>query len=145
MCAGLLRLGALADFLSRPILVGFLNGIAIDIMLGQVRNVSGFKIVSEDIIPQLGEVASKLAQAHGPTLLISAASILIMILSRRFPSMPSALATMLITALAVALFHLQNYGIATIGATSGGLPHLRFDLFKSDLIGQLLASSNHIR
>jgi high affinity sulfate transporter 1 len=143
MCIGasLLRLGALADFLSRPILVGFLNGIAIDIMLGQVGKVAGFEILSDDIVPQLKEIASKLHQAHGPTLLVSAAAILIMLLSRRVPGVPSALVTMLLTALAVALFHLQSYGIATIGAMSGGLPHLRFDLFRPDLAKQLVGAA----
>ena len=62
------RLGALADFLSKPILVGFLNGIAISILLGQVGKLFGFSIESQGIVPRLIEIFAKLPQTHLPTL-----------------------------------------------------------------------------
>ena len=51
--ASFFRLGAFADFLSKPILVGFLNGIAISIFLGQVGKVLGFSVDSSSVIPRL--------------------------------------------------------------------------------------------
>src|SRR5271167_3050872 len=56
--AGLLRLGGIADFLSRPILMGFLHGLAIEIIVDQVPFLLGFKVESEDVIPAVMEIAS---------------------------------------------------------------------------------------
>ena len=68
--AKFLRLGALADFLSRPILVGFLNGMALSIALGQIGKIFGFPIAKEGIAPRLIEFASNLGLTHLPTLAI---------------------------------------------------------------------------
>src|SRR5437762_13392961 len=51
--ASFLRLGALADFLSKPILVGFLNGIALSIILGQIGKIFGYSITKGGIVPRL--------------------------------------------------------------------------------------------
>ena len=56
--AGFLRLGFVADFLAKPILVGFLNGVAIHIFLGQIGNVFGFSMKSHGIVPSLLEFFS---------------------------------------------------------------------------------------
>src|SRR5262245_2645087 len=58
--ASFFRLGALADFLSKPILVGFLNGMALSIALGQIGKIFGFPIAKDGIVPRLVEFASKL-------------------------------------------------------------------------------------
>ena len=58
--ASYFRLGALADFLSKPILVGFLNGVAISIFLGQIGKLLGFSVESSGIIPRLLEVLGKI-------------------------------------------------------------------------------------
>jgi MFS superfamily sulfate permease-like transporter len=58
----------LADFLSKPILVGFLNGVAISIFLGQIGKVLGFSVESSGIIPRLLEVLGKVPLIHGATL-----------------------------------------------------------------------------
>src|SRR5947207_457185 len=59
VAARFLRLGALADFLSKPILVGFLNGMALSIALGQIGKIFGFTIAQDGIIPRLVEFVSK--------------------------------------------------------------------------------------
>jgi len=70
--AGLLRLGFVADFLSKPILVGFLNGVAIHIFLGQIGKVFGFSLKSHGIVPPLLEFIQELPQTHLPTLAVPA-------------------------------------------------------------------------
>jgi MFS superfamily sulfate permease-like transporter len=57
VAARFLRLGALADFLSKPILVGFLNGMALSIALGQIGKIFGFAIAKDGIVPRLVEFA----------------------------------------------------------------------------------------
>ena len=68
VAASFLRLGFLADFLSRPILIGFLNGVAISIFLGQIGKVFGFAMQSHGIIASLIEFVRKVPQTHLPTL-----------------------------------------------------------------------------
>ena len=82
--ASFLRLGALADFLSRPILVGYLNGIAISIFLGQVGKVLGFPIESNGIVPRLIEIFGKVPQTHGPTLAVGLGSFAVLVGVRRY-------------------------------------------------------------
>jgi MFS superfamily sulfate permease-like transporter len=62
IAAGFFQLGFVADFLAKPILVGYLNGVAISIFLGQIGKVFGFAIHSPGIIPRLVEFGSKLPQ-----------------------------------------------------------------------------------
>ena len=67
LVASRLRLGVLADFLSKPILIGFLNGIALTIVLGQLGKLLGFPVLSTGMMDQLIEIAGKLPQTHLPT------------------------------------------------------------------------------
>jgi MFS superfamily sulfate permease-like transporter len=67
------RPGALADCLSRPVLVGFTNGIAISIFLGQVGKLLGFSVEAGGVIPRLFEIVSKLPGTHMATLAIGLA------------------------------------------------------------------------
>jgi len=69
------RLGALADFLSRPILVGFLNGIALSILVGQLGKVLGISARGNGIVSQLLGTFEALPQAHLLTVGVSFASL----------------------------------------------------------------------
>ena len=71
LLASAFRLGAMADFLSKPILVGFLNGIALSIFLGQIGKVLGFQIDARRILPKLLEIVSSLPTTHLPTVLVT--------------------------------------------------------------------------
>jgi len=137
--AGLLRLGGIADFLSRPILMGFLHGLAIEIIVDQVPFLLGFKVESEDVIPAVMEIASHIRQLQVWTVAVSAVSgVMLLLFAKRFPKLPAALLAMVGSAALVAALGLKAHGVATIGAMSAGLPHLRFDLFRPDLINNLL-------
>ncbi len=123
--ASFLRLGALADFLSKPILVGFLNGIALSILLGQIGKLLGFSIEAGGIIPRLLEFIDKLPQTHPPTLAIGLGSFALLFLSKRFvPRLPAALVALVAAAATVALLHLNEQGVAVLGAVPESLPEL---------------------
>jgi high affinity sulfate transporter 1 len=142
IAASFLRLGAMADFLSKPILIGFLNGVAISICLGQIGKVLGFSIDSERIIPQLLEIITKLPQTHVPTLVAGAASMATLLALARFcPRLPAALIVLIAAAAVVALLRLDRYGVAILGPVPAGLPPLRLPRFPSDDIPSLLASA----
>ena len=83
LAASSLRLGFLADFLSRPILMGFLNGVAISIFLGQIGKVFGFPMTSHGIIPSLIEFVNKVPQTHLPTLAVGLLAISVILISVR--------------------------------------------------------------
>lgn len=81
--ASFLRLGALADFLSKPILVGYMNGIALSIMAGQLGKLFGFSVDAHGIVPRLVEVAEDIGQTHWPTLAVGLGSFAVLLLFRR--------------------------------------------------------------
>ena len=142
IAASFLRLGALADFLSRPILVGFLNGIAISILLGQIGKLFGFSIESGGIIPRLLEFIAKLPQTHGPTLAVGVGSFAALFLARRFlPRWPAALVALVASAIAVALLKLDSQGVAILGPVPAGLPPLRWPTVPLEHLPSLVASA----
>ena len=137
-----LKLGALADFLSRPILVGFMNGIALSIVLGQIGKVLGFSVEAGGIVPRLLEVISKLGLTHWPTLAIGAGSFALLWLAPRLvPRLPAALVTMIAAALVVAVLGLDSNGVKIIGEVPAGLPQLRIPAFSTELVPTLLSSA----
>lgn len=140
--ASFLKLGVLADFLSKPILVGFLNGIALSIILGQIGKIFGFAINSGRIVPRLIEFASKLGETHWPTLAIGIGTFVVIALSARlFRRVPAPLVAMIVGAVAVKLFGLEAHAVRTIGLVPAGLPKLAFPRFSAELLPQLLSDA----
>jgi high affinity sulfate transporter 1 len=138
IAASFLRLGALADFLSKPILVGFLNGVALSIMLGQIGKIFGFPITSGGIVPRLIEFVSKLGLTHWPTLAVGLGTFAILALSSRLlPRTPAALVAMIVAAVAVKSLGLEAYGVKVIGEVPAGLPPLKIPTFPADLLPNL--------
>jgi MFS superfamily sulfate permease-like transporter len=140
--ASFLKLGALTDFLSKPILVGYLNGIALSIMLGQLGKIFGFSINAGGILPRLFEFAGKLGQTHWPTLAVGSGTFVLLLLTPRFlRKVPAALVAMIVAAIVVRVFDLDAYGLKLVGQVPAGLPHVRFPHFPLDLLPNLLGSA----
>ena len=140
--ASFLKLGALADFLSRPILAGFMNGIALSIALGQLGKLFGFKIEAGGIIPRFGELAEKIGQTHLPTLAVGLASFaVLLVLPKVLPRLPAALAVMVLAAIAVAALGLDARGVQIVGEVPAGLPALALPSIPFDSLKPLLASA----
>ena len=92
--ASFFRLGVMADFLSRPILIGFLNGIAISICLGQIGKVLAGS--NSNALSELLEIFGKLPQTQVPILIVGAASMAMLFATARLlPRLPSALITLI--------------------------------------------------
>ena len=140
--ASAFRLGALADFLSRPILVGFLNGIALSIFLGQIGKVLGFQITASRIVPRLIEILSKLPSTQVPTLLVALFSVAVMLLVQRFlPRVPAALAVLVLSAVLVGLLDLPAMGVAVLAPVPAGLPMPSLPLVPLETVPKLLGSA----
>ena len=140
--ASFFRLGVLADFLSKPILVGFLNGIAISIFLGQVGKLLGFSIESDGVLPRLLEIFAKLPHSHVATLAVGAASFAVLYASLRFlPRVPAALAVMVLAAAATWLLKLDAQGVAILGPVPAGLPPLRWPTLPLEAVPSVAADA----
>ena len=140
--ASFLKLGALADFLSKPILVGFLNGIALSIILGQIGKVFGYPISAGGIIPRLIEFVSKLGLTHVPTLAVGVGAFIILLVTPRiFKQVPAALVTMILAAIAVRFLNLEQHGVKIVGEVPAGLPPIHFPRFSLDLIPTMLGDA----
>jgi high affinity sulfate transporter 1 len=142
LAASLLRLGAIADFLSRPILVGFMNGLALSIVLGQLGPLCGVALVAEGFFPRVLEFLRRLPDAHLPTLAVGLASLTVLAAAARFaPRLPAALVAMLVAALLVQLLALQPAGVGVIGAVPAGLPALSVPFVPLHQLPVLLAEA----
>jgi high affinity sulfate transporter 1 len=140
--ASFLRLGAVADFLSKPILVGFLNGISLYILVGQFGKLIGFPITATGITPKLVELAQKIDQIHGPTLAVGIATLVIYNVSKRsLPRWPAPLVALVSSGLIVALLGLDGRGVAVVGTVPAGLPQLRLPNMSLDQLGAVASSA----
>jgi high affinity sulfate transporter 1 len=127
IAASYFRLGALADFLSKPILVGFLNGVAISIFLGQIGKLLGFSVDSSGIIPRLLEVFGKIPLIHGATLAVGLGSFALLFACLRWlPRLPAALVVLVVAGAVTAGLGLDAQGVAVLGPVPAGLPQLRW-------------------
>ena len=140
--ASFLRLGVMADFLSKPILVGFLNGIALSVILGQIGKIFGFAIERGRIVPRLLEFIAKLGQTHWPTLTIGLGTFVVLLVTPKlFRRVPAALVAIVLSALVVRFFGLENLGVKIVGDVPAGLPHLHFPTFSLELLPSLFGDA----
>jgi high affinity sulfate transporter 1 len=140
--ASFLKLGTLADFLSKPILVGFLNGIALSILLGQIGKIFGFAMVTGGIIPRIVEFAVKLPETHWPTLAVGLGTFLVLFLAPRLLRVvPAALVAVAFAAGLVWAFGLVDSGVSTVGTVPAGLPRLRVPHIPLDMAPTLFENA----
>lgn len=118
---GLLRLGFIADFLSKPILVGYLNGVAFSIIAGQSGKVFGYQTVHGGFFKVAGDFLSKLSETHLPTLIIGVSVIVFLVVcGKAAPQLPAALIAIAGTMAAVYFLNLTDSGVNVIGNIHGG-------------------------
>lgn len=123
IAAGLARLGFLANFLARPILTGYINGIAISIIAGQLGTLFGFRLEPAGVFRLLWRFFSKLGETHAPTLVVGAAILaLLLLLSRAAPKVPGPLVAIVLGAAGSAVFGFAKLGIRLLGEIPAGLP-----------------------
>lgn len=121
-----LKLGFLASFLSKPILVGFVGGLALDILVSQLAKMLGVPVESGgEFVDKVGQLVSGLSDVSWISVLISSACIAILLLGRRFNrSAPWALVVLVLATLVVVGADLASRGVAVLGKVQAGPPHL---------------------
>ncbi len=127
LLARLLRLGFIADFLSRTVLVGFLAGVGLQVGISVLSEMFGVPVDSRRPVVQLWQVLRGLPRAHLPTVALSVSVLGFVLLLRRFaPKLPGALVAVVAAIASSAVLDFAGHGIATIGPVSGGLPQFGF-------------------
>lgn len=126
LICGRLKLGFLANFLSTPILVGFVGGLALDITVSQIAKMLGVPIDSSaEFLEKTVELVAGIAGTNPWSLLLSVACLLVLVVGRRISrAVPWALIVMVAATVLTALLHLEGLGIAVLGEVPAGPPVL---------------------
>ncbi|QAY74867.1 SulP family inorganic anion transporter [Agromyces protaetiae] len=124
------KLGFLANFLSKPILVGFVGGLALDILVSQIAKMLGVKIDSGgEFVEKLGDLIAGLGTTNPVSLAIAAGSVAVLLLGKRFlRAVPWALVVLLVTTVLVVLLHLDESGVDVLGEVPAGPPALTWPI-----------------
>jgi sulfate permease, SulP family len=139
LLARIFKLGFLADFLSRTVLVGFLAGVGIQVAVAMLGDMLGLAISSRHTVGQLWEVAQGVSQSGAKTLELSVVVAGAILLGRKFaPRLPVALFVVLSATVASAALHFSQRGIAVVGPVAGGLPSFSLPDVTWNEIKQLL-------
>ena len=142
LLAGIFRLGFLSDFLSRPIVTGFVFGLALVIIVGQVPKMLGVPAGEGNFFQQAGAILLSLDEALPRTVALGIGALVMMrVLKRSLPQVPAAPVVLATGMLAVALFDLDLKGVAVVGSVPRGLPPLTIPLFTLADFTALLAGA----
>ncbi|MGW4755949.1 SulP family inorganic anion transporter [Streptomyces chartreusis] len=124
LVARAVRLGFLADLLSRPVLIGYMAGVALIMMSDQLTKLTGVETTGSKFFPQVWSFAAGVTEAHGATVVLSAAALVLLFLMAKYVrAVPGPLLAVVLGTLAVVLFDLdERYGVKVIGDVPSGLP-----------------------
>jgi len=120
---GLLRMGWVANFISTPVMKGFIQGLVWVTIIGQVPKLFGIEGGSGNFFEKLWTAVEKLPEANPTTTVIGLVSLaLIFALARFLPRVPAALTTVVLAIVAVPVFELGDMGVDIVGSVKAGLP-----------------------
>ncbi|HDZ9288164.1 TPA: SulP family inorganic anion transporter [Vibrio cholerae] len=137
--ASRLKLGIFADFLSRPILLGLLNGVALTIIVGQFAKVLGLKYEKRYLLERIVEAPELLYSLHWQTLGLSALTLAIYLVIKCWqPRWPAAMFAIMVAALLVWALNLESVGVQVVGVIQGGLPEFQAPAFDLGISRELV-------
>jgi len=120
-----LRMGWIAQFLSRAVVTGFLFGAAIDVVIGELPKITGTEVSGSNPLQELRSWLGTLGDAHRATVIVGAVALIVVFGLRRIaPRVPGALVLVVGGLLAAWLLDLGDHGVALVGDVPSGLPSL---------------------
>ncbi|MGZ4617042.1 MAG: sulfate permease, partial [Actinomycetes bacterium] len=123
LIAWIARLGFLADLLSRPVLIGYMTGIAALMVSSQLGTLTGVQVPSGSFLSEVSSFASQVGDLNAASTAVSAATLVFLFGAMRLaPKAPVPLLAVLLAAGFVALLSLSDQGVALVGAVPHGLP-----------------------
>lgn len=141
LAAGL-KAGVVADFLSKPVLVGYLTGAALILVSTQLGKLFGIKTEGHDFFPIVAEVVRRVEETHWLTLGIGMGSIATLAVLRRLvPRVPGPLVIAVATLIASVVFGLEDRGVRVVGEVPPGLPGFRMPVISLHDIRELVPAA----
>jgi len=141
IAAGLARLGFVTELLSKPIRHGYMNGIALTVLLSQIPKLFGFSVKANGPLRQAWGILSKVLAGNTNlvALVIGASTLALILFLKRWPRLPGILIAVIAATVVVAVFDLgARAGVSVLGPLPRGLPSLRFPFIRiSDLLSIL--------
>jgi high affinity sulfate transporter 1 len=136
------KLGFLADLLSKPVLIGYMAGIALIMIGGQIGKIAKIDIEANMFFGQISEFVNKLSLAHTPTLILGIAVLIFLFaFERRFPKAPIPLIAVLLSTAVVAILNLGDRGVAIVGEIPAGLPQFAIPQISGRDLTSLVAAA----
>ncbi|HEY7009209.1 MAG TPA: sulfate permease [Jatrophihabitantaceae bacterium] len=122
--AGLAKFGFVADLLSKPTQIGYMNGLAVTIVIGQLPKLFGFSVDANGLISEIHAFVTHVAQdANWVAATVGIASLAgILVLQAFLPKIPAVLVAVVLASIAVSAFNLTAHGVDTIGVLPRGFP-----------------------
>jgi high affinity sulfate transporter 1 len=143
--AGLARFGFIADLLSKPVRYGYMNGIALTVLLSQLPKLFGFSIDAEGVIPEARALVRGVAdgKTNNVALVIGVACLIVIFAFKRWrPRIPGVLVAVVGATVAVGVLDLaQRYQLSVVGPLPKGLPSFEIPSVSADHLQALLAGA----
>jgi MFS superfamily sulfate permease-like transporter len=138
------RLGFVADLISKPTMIGYMNGLALTIVVGQLPKLLGFKVDAEGFLREIAGFVKGLA--HGEAVTAAAAVgiagiALILVLQRWLPKIPAVLIMVVLAIAATTVFSLADHGVSLVGVLPKGFPPLTIPDVQAKDLGPLFAGA----
>ena len=142
--AAVAKLGFIADLISKPTMIGYMNGLALTILIGQLPKLLGFKVEADGLIQEITGFVKGLA--NGDAVAASAAVgiagvVLILVLQRWLPKVPAVLIAVVLAIAAARVFHLADHGVSLVGVLPKGFPPLTIPSVRLSDLGPLFAGA----
>jgi high affinity sulfate transporter 1 len=145
MLAGFARFGFIADLLSKPVRYGYMNGIALTVLLSQLPKLFGFSIDAHGVIPEARAFVRGVAdgETNRAALVLGAACLVVILACKRWwPRIPGVLVAVVGATVAVGVFGLaERYGLSVVGTLPKGLPSFQFPSVPAEDLGALVAGA----
>ncbi len=142
IAAKMLRLGILASFLSRPILVGFFAGVSLSILVGQMGRFTGVKIESDGLVAPLVEMVAKSSLIHWPSLTLGLGMFALLWIVRAFHfRVPGPVLVVVVSVILSAIFDFRGRGIAVVGDLPSGMPSFSLPAFYQMPLDKIIVGS----
>ena len=140
VAAGFARLGFITELLSKPIRYGYMNGIALTVMLSQLPKLLGFSISADGPLRQAHAITSKVldGSTNVVTFAVGGGTLALILLLKRWPRVPAMLVAVVAATVAVAIFDLAARGISVLGPLPQGLPAPSIPLVGLDALGSIV-------
>lgn len=139
LVAAVARLGFLANMLSRPVLVGYMTGIAVLMIVSQLEKITGAPVSGDSIVDMVRSFTANIGLLHWPTMVLAAGVLLLLlVLGHWAPRAPGPLLAVLVATVAVVVFSLSSNGIAVVGPIPAGWPDTGVPQIQPGDIGALL-------